>query len=390
MGPAQATVVAGTRDVATFTTETRRSRNVTPALQQLEPDAGPLVTITAKTRKKATDDPKIEWFEDQLLPRFDTLAGALAAGDAVFTPNNVTYFRAGDLVRVNKNEIVLVTTTPAATDATVAITRAFGEVAAAAAQIGDQLHIVGNSSQEGARGRSVLSTQRVPQYNLCGIIRDPWSMTNTAKATTTFAGQDWDEESMKQLIEHKKHIELQFIVGQRKELLTGTHPQRATRGIERWITSFATDVNGPLTEQVWDGIMRTAFRYGKKTKLAIGSPIAMQAINGFAKGKLRVVDKTKSYGISLQSYENAGRTVLLTEHVSMSNLDLNDFSGIGGELLILDMDDIVARYMKGRYTVHNMNIQDNDEDARRDEYLSEVGLETHLEMKHAKAVNITG
>lgn len=390
MGPSQATVLTGTRDVATFSTETRRSRDVLPALQQLEPDAGPLVTITSKVRKKAATDPKIEWFEDQLLPRFDALTADCAANATTMTVSNPSYFRAGDIVRIAKNELVRVTTTPAAGATTVAITRGVGEVAATAAVTGDQVHIIGNSNQEGATARSLLTTQRVPQYNYLQIIRDPFALTNTAIATTTFAGQDWTEEQMKQLIEHKKHIELSFIVGQRAEDTTGTHPQRLTRGLEKWISSFATDVSGPMTEQVFDGILRTGFRYGKKTKLCIASPIVMQSINGFAKGKLRVVDKAKSYGISLQSYENAGRTVLLFEHELMTNLDLNDFSGIGGEALILDMDDVVARYIKGRYGQHNMNIQAPDEDSRKDEYLSEVGLETHLEAKHAKAFNITG
>ena len=382
------TLVAGQRSTGTLNTETRRVRDVTPALSQLEPDAGPLTTLLTKLRKKAVTDPKIEWFEDQLLPRFSTLTATLATGDATMTVNDPTYFRKGDIVRVNKSENVLVTATPTANP--VSITRAFGEVAAAAAAVGNQLHILSNAVMEGDTGRSVLSTQRVPQYNYCQIVRDPWGLTGTAAETNTFAGKDWDEESSKQLIEHKKHLEYMFILGQRKELTTGTNPQRASRGIERFITTNVTDIGGTLTEALLDNFLRTAFRYGRKQKLGFMAPIVAQAINGFAKEKLKTVVGASSYGITLTRYENAGRVVLLHEHNLMSNFDLNDFSGIGGEMLLLDIEDIMARYVKGRFTVHRTNIQANDSDSRQDEYLSEVGLEAHQELKHGKLSGVTG
>lgn len=382
------TVIQVTRDTQQLSTETRRKRDVTPALSQLEPDAGPLTTILTKLRKKGATDPKIEWFEDQLLPRFDVLAGALAAGDVTMTVTNYKYFRKGDLVRVNKNEIVRVTTTPVA--AAVAIKRGVGEVAAVAAANGDQLHILSNSNQEGASKRSLLSTQRVPVYNYLQIVRDGWGVTNTAKATASFAGQDWDEEASKQLIEHKKHIELLLMLGQRYEDTTGTNPERSSRGIRQFISSNVKAVNGGLTEAVFDDFLRPSFRYGSKTKLLFGAPIVMQAINGFAKAKLRVVEKSQSYGITVTRYENAGRVVLLHEHVLMTNDDLNDFSGIGGEALVVDIEDVMARYLNGRFTVHNENIQAPDVDGREDEYLSECGLELHQEKKHALLKGVTG
>lgn len=382
------TVIQGVRDTAQLSTETRRKRDVTPALSQLEPDAGPLTTLLTKLRKRGATDPKIEWFEDELLPRFDVLAGALGAGDATMTVTNYKFFRKGDLVRVNKDEIVLVTATPS--NATVAISRGRGEVAAKAAANGTQLHILSNTNEEGASGRSILSTQRVPVYNYLQIIRDPWGVTNTQKATEQFAGQDWTEEAKKQLIEHKKHIELAFLLGQRYEDTTGTNPKRMTRGVEQFITTNVTAVNGDLTEDLLDNAMRGGFRYGRKTKVALCAPIAIQAINGFAKSRIRLVDKVKSYGITLSNYEMAGRNLMLVEHNLMTNDNLNDFSGIAGKMLVVDIEDVTARYLNGRFTVHNENIQANDVDGRQDEYLSEVGLELHQERMHMEVTGIQG
>lgn len=383
------TLIQGTRSTNNNSTETRRQRDVTPALSQLEPDAGPLVTMLTKLRKRGATDPKIEWFEDQLLPRFDVLGAAITDPAALsMTVTNYKYFRKGDLVRINKSEIVRVTTTPTST--TVAIKRGVGEAAAATASNGAQLHILSNSNEEGAAGRSLLSTQRVPQYNYLQIIRDPWGVTNTQKGTSLFAGQDWTEEGKKQLIEHKKHIELAFLAGQRYEDTSGSAPERTTRGIEQWITSNVTAIDGDLTEDLLDNFMRTCYRYGSKTKIMLGAPIVMQAINGFAKPKLRLVEKTKSYGVTLTQYENAGRNLMLHEHNLMTNDDLNDFSGLAGKAFIVDIEDLVARYMNGRFTVHNENIQDNDVDGREDEYLSEVGLELHQEKFHGELTGVQG
>lgn len=387
--PTAPTLVTGSRDTTILSTETRRSRDVTPALSQLEPDAGPLTTILTKLRKRGATDPKIEWFEDQLLPRFDVLATAItdaAATSMVVT--NYKYFRKGDLVRINKSEIVRVTTTPSTT--TVAIKRGVGESAAATAAISSQLHILSNSNPEGGSVRSILSTQRVAVYNYLQIMRDPWGVTNTAKVTATFAGMDWTEEAQKELIEHKKHIEYAFLLGQRYEDTTGTNPERTTRGIRQFISDNVKAINGALTETLLDDFLRTAFRYGSKTKMLFCSPIVAQAINGFAKPKLRLVPSDKSYGITLTQYENAGRVILLHEHVLMTNSDLNDFSGIAGEAVLVDVEDVLARYLQGRFTQHNENIQAPDVDGRVDEYLSEVGLELHQQAKHGLLQGVNG
>ncbi len=382
------TLITASRGTDNQSDETRRKRDVSDAMAQLEPDAGPLVTLMSKTRSESCTDPKFEWFEDQLLPRFDTLNATLNVGDATMTVVNYKFFRKGDLVRVNKKEIVLVTVTPSSV--TVTIQRAFGETSAQAGVTGQQLHIIGNTNEEGTTKRSLLSTQRVPQFNYCGIIRDPFGVTKTAMATATFAGMDFSEEQSKQLIEHKKNIELQCLLGERYQDTTGTKPKRGTRGLRNWIATNVKLVNGPLTEPSVDSHLRVTYRYGSKTKMGLLAPVVAQAFNGFAKDKLRVVDKADTYGVTMSRYENAGRVLLLVEHQLMTNDDLNDFSGIAGEGYVVDLENVNMRYLNGRLTLHNENIQGNDEDQRTDEYLSEVGFQMKLERKHGAWLGVTG
>lgn len=48
---------------------------------------------------------------------------------------------------------------------TIAVTRAFGTVAAAAGLAGDSIYIVGNASEENSGARNVNSTQSTPVTN---------------------------------------------------------------------------------------------------------------------------------------------------------------------------------------------------------------------------------
>jgi len=380
-------MVTTARGTGVLATETRRTRDVSPLIAQLEGDAGPLVTLLMRLRSKSSTDPKFEWFEDELLPRFDVLAGVLAAGDATMKVTNYKYFRAGDIVRVNKGEKVRVTTTPTTVD--VAIARSIGSTAAAGAAVGDQLHIIGNSNAENGSGRSLLSTIRQAKYNYCQIFKHPFGYSATAMATNQFGQKDPEAEKAKQLIEHKKDLELSFILGEASEDLTGEQPQRTTGGIEEFISTNVQDMGGAMTEAEFNDFMRRVFRYGSNERVGILSPLLSTVFSNLAAGKLQTRNDDKTYGITLSRYQSAGRVIELVEHKLLNNDDLTDLSGIAGWGLFLDIADLQIRYMNGRFTILKENIQANDVDGRQDQYLSEVGLELQLEKKHGMATGVT-
>jgi len=341
-----------------------------------------------RLKSKAATDPKFEWIEDELLPRFDTLGADLTAAATTMTVVNYSYFRAGDIVRVNKNELVKVSTTPSSTS--VSISRAFGTTAATTASSGEQLHIIGNVNEEGATSRALLSTVRQPKYNYCQIFRHPFGYTATAAATNVFGEKDPDMEKSKQLIEHKKDIELSFILGEPKEYTGGTHPCRATGGINYFIDTNIKDMGGTMDEAEFEDFLRILFRYGSSERVGFLSPLFATVINGFARSKLQTRTDEKTYGITMSRYQNTGRVVELVEHKLLNNDSLTDLTGIAGWGIFLDIADLSIRYMNGRFTVLKENIQANDVDGRTDEYLSEVGLQLQLEKKHGMAVNVTG
>ena len=385
-----ATVVQGTRTTAVQLTETRRVRDVFPSMLKLEPEAAPLTVLMGKARKKDAEDPKIEWFELERLPKQDLLNASVASGDTTITVTNYKYFRAGDILQfIETGEQVLVSATPTTT--TVTVTRTWGEVSAAAVTNGTKIRIVGNASEEDALGRDVISVERAAKFNYLGILREPFSISNTAKVTKTFAGVDFEEDAVESLLKHRVDLEDMFLQGQRYEDTSGTEPRRSTRGIVRWISTLVVNVGGDLTEVVFDAFLRRLFRFGTKSKVLLCAPIATQAISGFAKSKLRPSDvMMKSYGMALTEYISPFGKVILANHNLMTNDSLQDFDGLAGYAIGVDLGNVEMRHMKGRITVRNENIQANDRDGRRDEYLSEAGLQVGLEKTHGLLTGITG
>src|SRR3990167_3323541 len=171
------TVVQGTRTTDTQSTETRRVRDVFPTMLTLEPEAAPLTVLMGKVQKSEAVDPKIEWFELERLPKQDVLNASVASGDTTITVTNYKYFRAGDVIQfVETGEQALVSATPTTT--TVTITRAWGEVSAAAVTNATKIRIVGNANEEDATGRDVISVTRAAKFNYLGILREPFSISN--------------------------------------------------------------------------------------------------------------------------------------------------------------------------------------------------------------------
>jgi len=237
----------------------------------------------------------------------------------------------------------------------------------------------------------VLSVQKVPKFNYVGIIRDPFAVSNTAMVTKTFAGQDFEDSAAEALIVHAVKLERMNIQGQRYEDTSGTEPMRSTRGIVNWITSVVTNIGGALTEPAFDAWLRELFRYGSENRVLFCAPIVTQALSGFAKEKLQLADvMTKKYGMAITQYVSPFGNLMLVNHPLMMNGDASDFDDLAGMAIGVDLSNIEMVHMKGRISTRKENIQANDVDGRKDEYLSEAGIRVSLEKTMGKLTGVNG
>ena len=359
----------------------RRVVDMAKDIALLEPNAAPLTVLMKQmTKSSSVKNPEYKVLTDELSPRWDAVNGAVTSGATTINVDNGSYFSVGDVLDVpSTGEQVLVTAI--ATNA-LTVTRAWGTTSAAAIADNANVRIVANASSEGDAAPTPKTETTSTVTNYTQIIQTPFGVTGTQDASELYGGKDMVYLAKKYGIEHKKSIESAFLLGEKKEDTSGTQPKRFTAGLNSLITTNVTDAGGTLTEAEFEAFLRTAFRYGSTTKTLFASPLLISAINSWAAGKLQTVSKDKTYGIDVKQYLSGHGTINLIKH----NLLEQDYAGVG---FVVDMETIGYKYLPGRDTHLKTNIQNNDVDERKDEYLSEVGFYMTQEKSSAKIEGIT-
>jgi hypothetical protein len=351
----------------------------------LNPSEAPMVALIKRLRKEKATNPEFNWLERDLEARWDAInnAAGYANNATSIVVDNGTYFRAGMLVKVPRTgEVILVT---AVATNTLTVKRQFGETVAAALNDNDPLLIIGNVNEEGAKAPSDAGGNPVKMFNYTGIVRTPFSVTNTANASKTYGGKLITQEQKQHGIEHRIDLERQFLFGERYEDLTGTHPKRSTRGLLKWISSNVYDAGGQLTETEFNNWLEGVFAKGSSKKLLLAAPRVISTIDSWGVGKLKTVSEANAkYGLHVTQY--------ISSHGELNIVKEPLFEGsvYGGYATALDLENISYKYLERRDTALKTNIQDNDADGRRDEYLTEAGLMVQLPQTHGLLTGVTG
>jgi len=376
-------MITGTRDTNNILAA-KRVVDMASEIALLEPDAAPLTVLLKQMagKKKTAINPKYNWMEDELAPRWDAInySTGYTAGDTSIVVDNGSYFKIGDVIKnASSGEQMLVT---GVSTNTLTVTRGWGSTSATTAANDAVITILSNASAEGSTRPELKSTQEVEKTNYIQTIRTPFGVTGTEDASEMYGGKDISYLQKKAGIEHKKDIERVILFGEPKEDVTGTKPRRFTGGLNYFITTNRQDAGGTLTEAEFETFCETIFRYGSKKKVLLAAPKVISAINSWAKGKLQSFPKDQTYGIDVKEYLTGHGTLMLVKHNLLE-------SSYAGYAFAVDPEFVFIRTMKGRDTQLKTNIQANDADSREDEYATDLGFELHLEKAHGVLYNVT-
>jgi hypothetical protein len=376
------TLISGTRDTSNINSS-RLVIDMSNEIAQLQPNATPFTVLLKKLAKKKTIAAKFEWLEDELLPRWDLSTTGCAASEVHVPVDNHAYFTIGDIVKVpSTGECMLVSAIEDEAD-TITVTRGFGETATAIIAAGSDLVILGNANEEGATAPTAKTTKEEAKYNYTQIFRTPFGATETEKNSELYGGNDIAYQRKKKGIEHMLDIERALLFGELKQLTTGTHPRRTTRGLLKFISTNATTGVGALTLADFEDWLKTGFAYGSDTKVLFASGTLLSAISQLAGLRLQTVPSDTTYGISVKEYISPFGKVNIVFHRLLEEY----YDGTG---VLVDLANVKYRFLEGRDTKLKTNIQANDEDSEKDEYLTECGLEVGLEKTHALISGVTG
>ena len=353
-------------------------------IKMLVPDETPFTTFLQSLSKVRTGFPEFKALEDDVLPRFDAVVGA--GGTAVT-------FNVATGTKFNKNDIIIATRTgeqmivASVAGNALTVTRGAAPVALVDA---DEILIAGSAQPEGDLSRVPVSANPVPILNYTQILRRSWELTGTAYASENETDpHDWDYQAAKIGIEHKRDIERTLLFGvPSKATASNGQAIRTTGGLFYWLKTNAMDAGGGFSEDEFNAFSRQVFKYGAKRKIAMGSPLATSVLNTFPMSKVRIGQSEKKYGINVTTFVSPfGELGLVT------NWELEG-AKYGGVLAIYDPANVRYRFLsnsKANRDSHvNTEIQPPDADTRRDEWLTEMGLEVNLEKTGGVITGITG
>ena len=356
-------------------------RDMAANVFELEPNVAPLLAITSKTNSAPARNPKIEWLEDESMPRITTLS-ASAASNATAWGVSADIFRVGDVVRETADGFGILVT---ATAAGVISGSAVGGTAQTSAANAAELYIVANANAEGSTLREIKYPQLVNASNYCEIVRTPFGVTETEAATEHYGGDEVARLQNKFGREHARALEQIAFFGVRDLKATN---QRMAGGLLEFISTNSTGAGGTLSESTFQTFLKKGFRYGSERKVLFCSPIVMTAIEGFTRttstGLLtQSPAQNATYGVSLKTYVFGNGTVDLVLH-----RDWYDSANYGGYGILVDMD--AMKYRPLRDTKLKMNVQAPDYDGRKHEYITEASFQIVHERRHAKLTGVTG
>ncbi len=255
-------------------------------------------------------------------------------------------------------ELCRVNTVTSAT--VVQVDRSFGRVAVGAVADEAILACVGNSHTEASvrpESRNLTSVY-VPNYTV--IVRNAWSISNTARASLAEAGFNNVAETKQDAVEfHSTDIETDLIWGQAVAPVADTTTGKlihATQGLVDSIYQHASgNVNSAgsttkYTELV--DLVEPAFAYssnkmgnGLKERALLCDSQAMKVIHdiGRLNGEVTQTTETTTFGLQYQSFKFYKGQLRLLEHPL-----LNELAPVAGLAIIVDLNSMALAYMEGR------------------------------------------
>jgi hypothetical protein len=347
----------------------------------LEPSANPLTVFMKKARSASCHNPKFEWLEDEATPvttRVNNSTDVATDGTELIVDEG-DYFAVDDLVLVQRTGEVFRVSSESSDTLTIARGWAGTETAGEGYVIVDNdslTNLGGNFTENDGAGTSI-QTKLAEKYNYTEICRNPFGLSNTLMNTNAYGGDVLAYTTKARGIEHAKDIEMKLLFGERA--VSSTAAQRSMGGINYYISTNSKDFGGGIgsLDEIFDAA-EDDFRYGSKEKMLLVSRQVASNISLLAADLLRMVPEDKSFGIHVQK--------LITPH-GIYNIvahDLLEGDTFGGYAFVVDMNNVSYRFLQNRDTKLVTNIQTPGQDGRKDEYLTEAGLECILEKTHGK------
>ena len=340
-----------------------------------------------KARSKPAIGIKPEWLEDaDIPPNLTPSTSYTTATSIVLTTGQGAWVNVGDtLLEVQTGEYLNVT---AVSTDTLTVVRQYLHGTTHNIASTDNFLNLRQITPHGSTSPTALQTINSTVFNYCMIRRSEVQVTKTLDAVVTYGGNERQRQRVKKAQEHSIDWEHHMLHGQQGSVVTGNQPVYASGGLDYYITTNALSVTGALTEAQWMDYMPQVFHRsiapGNGTKILFASAEMINTINSWGLSKLQVTEASNrasaTYGIDIKEYVSGFGKLMVIYHPLL-------FAGYKGSFYIVDMDGLYMRPL--RPTNLNTNIQANDADYFKDEYITEGSFQVANQICHGTGSGIT-
>jgi hypothetical protein len=357
-----------------------RIRFVDPRVFFAQAAIAPLMTFMEKfgNSKQATST-KVEWVEKNLGTPATTLGAAIANNtDTTITVVGYSMLTAGDVIWLPAtDEQLLVGATPTSTSVTVV--RGYGSTAAAAAADGAEVIKLSSSYAENAASGSGLYLNSSMPFNMTQIHRTPIDLSRTEMQMARYdrPGSALQDSRKYAMILHMEGVERAFVNGQLKD--DTANARRTSAGLLRYIATNRENMSGAFTKAKFDSFLKDVMFNGGGEYVLFASGSMLEALNQevLTNSNMNITPATKEWGLDIMNYLSPfGKCKIVYARV-LSHILEGQYSGCG---MLLDVSKTTKYFMQKM--VLKENIQANDVDGRKDEYLEECAPALHNEANH--------
>lgn len=371
----------------------RRDIDVSEEISYLVPEATPFISLLMRARKVPVNSTEFIWYDQGAPTWYTQVDGGINDSATTLTVDDGSFFRAKDVIRNTSTGEICYVSAVSGNDLT--IVRGYGYdsdtgTGTEAASMTDDDYILrlSNAMEENSSAPDTYATQPSKYFNYVQTIRTPFDSSMDNEIEGKRAGKP-PRIRLRQdkSIEHRIDLEKTSLWGERYEDIT--NHRKMTGGVVQFISTNSYDVSstnsGILTEGELENIAEMSFKYKSPTggtKLMLTSHKVCGIVNQFAAGRIDTTSGEEAYGLRLKKLTTFNGDLVLAP----SRLFEHDYESTA---LILDMENIEYRPFGGMDTKLRTNIQDNDVDGWKDEYMTKFGIRVRNEPTHTVVTGIS-